>query len=53
MNFNKLGLIFLALLTLLFVGLKLTDNINWSWWWVLSPLLAVLAIKVYNLIFGD
>lgn len=27
-----------ALLTTLFVGLKLTDNIDWSWWWVLSPL---------------
>lgn len=25
-------------LTVLFVGLKLTDNIDWSWWWVLSPL---------------
>ncbi|MBP5457930.1 MAG: hypothetical protein J6Y37_15685 [Paludibacteraceae bacterium] len=27
-----------TLLTVLFVGLKLTDNIDWSWWWVLSPL---------------
>jgi hypothetical protein len=25
-------------LTILFVGLKLTGYINWSWWWVLSPL---------------
>lgn len=27
-----------GLLTVLFVGLKLTDNIDWSWWWVLSPI---------------
>lgn len=25
------------LLTVLFVGLKLTHHIDWSWWWVLSP----------------
>ena len=25
------------LLTLVFIVLKLTDNIDWSWWWVLSP----------------
>lgn len=30
---------FLAgLLTILFVGLKLTDNVDWSWFWVLSPI---------------
>jgi len=27
-----------GLLTVLFVGLKLTNYISWSWWWVLSPL---------------
>lgn len=32
------GVSFAGLLTVLFVGLKLTDNIDWSWWWVLSPL---------------
>jgi len=25
------------LLTIVFVGLKLADFIDWSWWWVLSP----------------
>jgi hypothetical protein len=25
------------LLTVLFIGLKLTHYIDWSWWWVLSP----------------
>jgi hypothetical protein len=28
----------LTLLTVLFVGLKLTDQIDWSWWWVLAPI---------------
>lgn len=27
-----------GLLLLLFVGLKLTGHIDWSWWWVLSPI---------------
>lgn len=31
------GLTGIELLTILFVGLKLTGYINWSWWWVLSP----------------
>ncbi len=25
-------------LLLLFIGLKLTGYIAWSWWWVLSPI---------------
>lgn len=28
---------FTSMLTLLFVGLKLGGVIEWSWWWVLSP----------------
>lgn len=32
------GIGFFGLLTVLFVGLKLTEVIDWSWWWVLSPL---------------
>lgn len=27
-----------VLLTVLFVGLKLTGYILWSWWWVVSPI---------------
>lgn len=33
-----------GLLTVLFVGLKLTGYISWSWWWVLSPIWIPLAI---------
>ena len=29
---------FLGILTLIFITLKLTGHIAWSWWWVLSPL---------------
>lgn len=32
------GIGFVGLLTILFIGLKLTGHIDWSWWWVLSPL---------------
>lgn len=32
------GVGFVGLLTVLFVGLKLTGYIDWSWLWVLSPL---------------
>jgi hypothetical protein len=32
------GLSLSSVLTVVFVVLKLTDNIDWSWWWVLSPL---------------
>ena len=32
------------LLTVIFVALKLCDKIDWSWWWVLSPLWIPWAI---------
>jgi hypothetical protein len=32
------GIGFGGLLTILFIALKLTHVINWSWWWVLSPI---------------
>jgi len=28
-------------LTILFIGLKLTDQIDWSWWLVLAPAVVV------------
>ena len=42
----SIGLV--PLLTTLFVGLKLTGHINWSWWWVLSPvwITALIAILI-------
>ena len=32
------GIGFFGLLTIVFVTLKLTDYIDWSWWWVLAPM---------------
>lgn len=32
------GVGFCGLLTVLFIGLKLTHYIDWSWFWVLSPI---------------
>jgi hypothetical protein len=37
-SFSSGGIGFPGLLTVLFIGLKLTGHITWSWWWVLSPL---------------
>lgn len=37
---------FLSGLCLLFIGLKLTNHIAWSWWWVMSPLWLPLSILV-------
>lgn len=39
MNIN-----FLGLLTILFIGLKLTNFIDWSWWLVLLPLYGGLVL---------
>lgn len=44
------GISFLGMLTVLFIGLKLTGYITWSWWWVLSPIwipwLLLMAVAV-------
>ena len=33
-----------GLLAILLIGLKLTGYIEWSWWWVLSPIWISFAI---------
>lgn len=38
------GIGFGGLLTVLFIGLKLTGYITWSWWWVLSPIWISFAL---------
>ena len=40
------GMGFVGALTILFIALKLTDNISWSWWWVLSPIWISITIVV-------
>jgi len=38
------GIGFCGLLAIVFITLKLTSVIAWSWWWVLSPLWIPVAI---------
>jgi hypothetical protein len=47
------GIGFTGALFLLFLGLKLTGHIGWSWWWVTAPLWAgfCLVVVVAVLIF--
>ena len=48
------GVGFCGILTAVFVALKLAGLIDWSWWWVLSPLwidfiLAILIVLIVEL----
>ena len=43
-----------SVLFLIFLVLKLTGNIDWSWWWVTSPLwipLALVLIVILIIVF--
>ena len=55
-NISSSGIGFLGLLTVFFIGLKLTGVITWSWLWVLSPLwislLLVVLVMFVALLFG-
>lgn len=42
---------FLSLLTILFIGLKLTGYITWSWWWVLAPIWIPVAFSIVVILF--
>jgi len=44
------GIGFGGILAIVFITLKLTDNIDWSWWWVLSPLWIPLAVVILLLL---
>ena len=44
------GIGFTGLLTVLFIGLKLTGHIDWSWWLVLSPVWIMLIIVLVIII---
>lgn len=47
---NHVSLGFLDVLTLIFITLKLTDVINWSWWAVLSPIWIQLVLIIITVI---
>ena len=44
----KMGI--LPLLGLLFIGLKLTGHIGWSWLWVLAPFWGGVALTIFFLV---
>jgi membrane protein YdbS with pleckstrin-like domain len=39
-----------SILTIVFVVIKLTETIDWSWWFVLSPLWISAAFTVFILL---
>lgn len=46
-NNNKgAGMGVLSVLAIVFVVLKLTNNIDWSWWWVLAPVWVPFVIFI-------
>ena len=48
-NSSSGGVGFVGLLTVLFIGLKLTGYIAWSWWWVLSPIWISILLAIFFL----
>ena len=44
------GIGFVGLLTVLFVGLKLTGYIDWPWVWVLSPIWISIILGIVIII---
>ena len=46
------GISFTNLLTILFIALKLTGHIAWSWWWVLSPIWIVSILIIVLFVVG-
>jgi hypothetical protein len=48
------GIGFCGMLTIVFIVLKLIGKIDWSWWWVLSPvwILTILVLTILIAAFG-
>ena len=44
------GIGFTGLLAIVFITLKLTNYIDWSWWWVLAPLWVPCALVILFII---
>lgn len=43
---------FATLLTVVFITLKLCGVINWSWWWVVSPIFISVGLVLFILLFA-
>ncbi len=46
------GIGFAGLLTIVFIVLKLLGKIDWSWWWVLSPIWISILLVVVAVVIG-
>ena len=46
------GIGFAGLLTIVFIVLKLLGKIDWSWWWVLSPMWISILLVVATVVIG-
>lgn len=46
----SISLTFPSTLFIVFLVLKLTNTINWSWWWVTSPLWIPFALVLFIVI---
>ena len=49
---NPGGISFLSLLFLIFLTLKLTGVIAWSWWWITAPLWGGLVVLLAAFVIG-
>jgi hypothetical protein len=49
MKTNSTGASSIALLTILFIALKLMGYISWSWFWVLSPIIFRIAFVLVGI----
>jgi hypothetical protein len=49
---NSGGIGFTGALTLIFIILKLVHVIDWSWWWVISPIWLSLVLVGILIIIG-
>ena len=38
--------LFVALLSVAFISLRVSDVIDWSWWWVLAPLWVYFSLTL-------
>lgn len=50
-NSKSGGIGFHGILCIVFIVLKLTKNIDWSWWWVLCPLWGPLVLVIVGFVF--
>jgi hypothetical protein len=52
MNDNDHQLSLCTVMFTTFLTLKLTGNVDWSWWWVASPLWAPAVLAILVLFLG-